>query len=320
MSFFKRDKEEIISLNLNKQEAETGKEEKEGGGSDGGSFDSAKAEQLELFQEDRSVEEIGRERVAKAVDAGKRAFAKAGGLFRSAWNKGKGGAGKALAYAAAPDALANEIGKKIDGQLERFSDASERMQNAAGERMDDIGAGMDSFVDRTKDSLLSKYAERIGLRDRGMVPKITSPEAKNSILGLEGDERSMGGELIVGGTVFDRVKEFVGQMRSIRRQYEAQQAAAAERRKAGEEWLAEKQRNKVTGRKAAEGVAMKRAEDRINEQLKFAQSGNFIKFESFAQAMKFMDEAKGLGIDLDGSRMKIEIGKERSEETVEAAA
>jgi hypothetical protein len=222
MSLFNRNKEGMTSLNL---------EQKEEG--QGESFDSAKAEQMELFAENKSVEEIGKERVTKAVDTGKRVFAKVGGFFKSAWDKSK--LEKVASYVAAPDALAEEIKKKLDGQLERFSEVSSNLQGAVGERLENAGAGVDSFIDSTKDSMLTKYGEKIGVKGRVNIPKIKSSEAKKSILGLEGDERSMGGELIVGGTIFDRVKEFAGQMKLIRSQYELQQQAAAERRQAGEE-------------------------------------------------------------------------------------
>jgi hypothetical protein len=311
MGIFGSKKEEIISLNLNKQEGT--REE---------SFDSARVEQMELFADNRSAAEIGRERIGKAADAGKRVFSKVGGFFKSAWDKSKGSLETVASYAAAPDVIAKEIGEKIDGQVEHFSDMSGNVQDAVGEKMEDVGAGADAFIDRMKDSLLAKYAEKIGLREGVKVPKITSPEARTSILGLDDSERSMGGELIVGGTIFDRIKEFGNQIKDIHSQYEIQKQAAAARRVEGETWLREKEAKKITGRKVAEGVSMQRAEDaehsRVMQQLEVARSGKFLRFDTYKQAQEFMASAERIGINIDQGGLRLEIG--RKEDVLAKAA
>jgi hypothetical protein len=315
MGIFSSKKENIVSLHLNEQEEASGEK----------SSDStyARAEQMELFADNRPAAEIGRERIAKAADAGKKTLSKIGGFFKSAWASGKSGLETAASYAAAPDVVAAEIGKKIDGQVEHFSDMSGNVQEAASEKMDDVGAGANAFIDRMKDSLLAKYAEKIGLREGVKVPKIASPEARTSILGLDDAEKSMGGELIVGSTIFDRVKEFGKQIKSIRAQYETQKQAAVTRRAEGEVWLREKEAKKVTGRKVAEGVSMQRAEDKgrshVMRQLEMAQSGNLLRFDSFNQAMQFAERAKQFGVDIDMGRVKLQIGRREEEDLEEAA-
>jgi len=90
--------------------------------------------------------------------------------------------------------LSREIGKKIDGQVEHFSDMSGNVQEAASEKMDDVGAGANAFIDRMKDRCWQNMRkDRIARRREGS--KIASPEARTSILGLDDAEKSMAASL-----------------------------------------------------------------------------------------------------------------------------
>lgn len=215
--------------------------------------DTAAQRKIEKMEspDSRGPVEVANDRLQRAADAGQAVFEKMGNFFRSSWKGSK--AEKITPYLIAPETI---ISKKREKGHFTTLDLNKEPADVANK----YAKPGQSWMEKASDYLLKKYAEEVGLRDKMNIPQLGTPEAKNTILGLSDEKRSMGGELIVGQSILGKMKVFYDKIQEINSRYEMQQRAMLERRQKWLEQSMEKAVNLTTAKELSKGIARKRAE------------------------------------------------------------
>lgn len=168
--------------------------------------------------------------------------------------------------------------------------------------MDAVGAGLDNFLgfqrfcDLLEDVSVKRWAKRLGLKNEdGSIPEVPGFD-KNTILGLNDEERSMGGQLLLGHSIFEYDYHYEQRLRTLLDMFDRQQERMLEKRKVEEKKLAELKKTN------------------IQQMIERARSGEFIKLKSYGEFEKLLAEAESLGIRVEQSSIKIQIGEEKKSE------
>lgn len=248
-----------------------------------GGFDSAKAEQQDLFDWGPEQRRTPGQMLDSGIDYAKSKMRSIGDRFSSFWNSARNRAEDTVA--TADNALNNAVGAGAE-RLQRVDDA--------------IGAGFEaakngavSFFESnfTAEGRLRKFAEKLGLREEN-IPALDSPEARQSILGLEHEDGLAMGETIAGKSIFGAIQRYRQRVKAIEASFAQQEQADADEAE--------------TAASLEKAAAMNEMAGKID----VAKESGVLKASSYEEAAKILEYGERLGL-ITRNELKLEIDRRR---------